>query len=65
MIFKLGIIICLYDDFVSMKYEVYFGDRVVDFDFYDYVFKNFSGVVIIKVNSIRVSVGVLERFDLV
>jgi serine protease Do/serine protease DegQ len=62
---KLGIIIRPYDDFVSMEYEVYFGDKAADFDPYDYVPKGSSGVVIIEVNSTRSSAGVLERFDLV
>lgn len=62
---KLGIIIRPYDDFVSMEYEKYFGDKAADFDPYDYVPKNSSGVVIIEVNSTRASSGILERFDLV
>lgn len=62
---KLGIIIRPYDDFVSMEYEAYFGDKAADFDPYDYVPKNSSGVVIIEVNSTRSSAGILERFDLV
>lgn len=62
---KLGIVIRPYDDFVSMEYEAYFGDKAEDFDPYDFVPKNSSGVVIIEVNSTRSSAGILERFDLV